>query len=287
MGRAPHAFILSSAHGGGKYPVPRVTLSVEKIEDGVVRLRFSSWRGRAMGYDVSAYLVHGVLVDTGFPGVRAEVLDVIRALGPRGAVVTHWHEDHAGNAPALAALRLPVHMHERCEATLRARPPIRAYRRIVWGRTARLSVPLVDFNPAPLQIIETPGHSNDHLVVWDEARRILASGDLFLGVKVRVAHLHESPRALLRSLRAVAALEPRILLDPHRGVVEHAAALLRAKIGWMEEAIGEIHALAAAGCGEREIQQRVLGREAVVGWVSVGEYSKRSLVKAVLSENLR
>lgn len=259
-----------------------MTLSVQQIEPGVVRLGLSSWRGRAMGYDVSAYLLHGVLVDTGFPGVRAELLDVVRTLAPRGAVVTHWHEDHAGNAPGLAALRLPLRMHQRCEATLRARPPIRHYRRIVWGRSARLSVPLLDFDPAPLQVIETPGHTDDHLVVWDAERRILASGDLFLGVKVRVAHRHESPLALLRSLRAVAALEPRILLDAHRGVVENATELLRAKIGWMEETIGEIQALAATGCGEREIQRRVLGREALVGWVSFGEYSKLSLVKAVL-----
>ena len=259
-----------------------MTLRVDQVEPGVVRLGLSNWRGYALGYDVSAYLVHGVLVDTGFPGVRGELLEAVRALAPRGAVVTHWHEDHAGNAPAVASLGLPLHMHERCEATLRARPSIRAYRRIVWGQTARLSVPIEPFDPAPLQVLETPGHSDDHLAVWDAEHRIVASGDLFLGVKVRVAHRHESPRALLGSLRAIAALEPRLLLDAHRGVVAHATELLGAKIGWLEATIGEIDALAATGCGEAEIQQRVLGAEAFVGWVSLGEYSKRSLVKAVL-----
>ena len=261
-----------------------MTLSVQHIEPDVVRLRLSSWRGRAAGYEVSAYVLRGVLVDTGFPGVRTEFLDVIRALAPRGAVVTHWHEDHAGNVPGLAALGLPLFLHPRCDATLRARPPIGHYRRIVWGRTARLSVPINHFDPAPLHVIESPGHSDDHLVVWDAERRIAASGDLFLGVKVRVAHLHESPWALLRSLRTVAALEPRILLDAHRGVVENATELLRAKIGWMEETIGAIQTLAANGCGEREIQRRVLGREAFIGWASVGEYSKRAFVRAVLAE---
>jgi glyoxylase-like metal-dependent hydrolase (beta-lactamase superfamily II) len=262
-----------------------VTLEVRQIEPGIVRLELSSWRGRAVGYEVSAYLLHGVLVDSGFPGVRDEFLDAVRSLSPRGVVVTHWHEDHAGNVPGLAALGLPISMHGRCEAMLRSRPAIRLYRRVVWGQTARLSLPLVPFDAAPLEIIETPGHTEDHLVVWDAERRVLASGDLFLGVKVRVAHLHESPRDLLRSLRTVAALEPRILLDPHRGVVENATALLHAKIDWMEETIGQIRTLAAEGCGEREIQRRVLGPEAFVGWVSFGEYSKRSLVKAVLRES--
>ena len=259
-----------------------MTLAVEQIEAGVVRLGLSSWRGRAVGYEVSAYVMSGVLVDTGFPGVRAEFLDAVRALAPRGAVVTHWHEDHAGNVPALATRGVPLRMHAECEATLRARPSIGPYRRIVWGQAPRLTAPIIDFDPAPLQVIATPGHTEDHRVVWDAERRIVAGGDLFLGVKVRVAHLHESPRALVQSLRTVAALEPRLLLDAHRGVIPNATALLRAKIGWMEETIGAIETLAATGCGEREIQRRVLGREAFVGWVSLGEYSKLSLVRAVL-----
>lgn len=261
-----------------------MTLRISQIEAGVVRLELSSWRGRTLGYEVNAYLLHGVLIDCGFPGVGAELTEAMRTMVPRGVVVTHWHEDHAGNAQELAALGIPVRMHPRCEATLRARPAIRAYRRIVWGRSAQLTAPLVDFDPAPLELVEAPGHTEDHLIVWDAERRIVASGDLFLGIKVRVAHLHESPRALLHSLRAVVALEPRMLLDAHRGVVENPTAVLLAKIGWMEETIGAVRTLAAMGCGEREIQDRVLGREAFVGWVSFGEYSKQSLVRAILRE---
>jgi glyoxylase-like metal-dependent hydrolase (beta-lactamase superfamily II) len=237
-----------------------------------------------VGYDVSAFMMRGVLIDTGFPAVRRELLGAVRELRPRGAIVTHWHEDHAGNAPSLAAGGLPLRMHERCEATLRARPPIAFYRRSIWGRPARLSVSFETFDPAPLVVIPTPGHTDDHVVVWDEERGIVASGDLFLGVKVRVAHAHEAPATLLRSLRAVALLEPRLLLDAHRGVVESPVDMLRAKINWMEETIGEVTLLAAAGAGDAEIQRRVLGAEALVGRVSFGEYSKRSLVRAVLRE---
>ena len=263
-----------------------MTLQVSQIEAGVVRLGLSSWRGRALGYEVNAYVLRGVLIDCGFPDVGAELVGAVRALSPRGVVVTHWHEDHAGNAQGLASLGVPLRMHPRCEATLRARPMIRAYRRIVWGRSTRLTAPLVDFDPAPLELIEAPGHTEDHLIVWDAERRIVASGDLFLGIKVRVAHLHESPSALLHSLRAVVALEPRLLLDAHRGVVEKPTPLLLAKIGWMEETIGAVQTLASMGCGEREIQRRVLGAEAFVGRVSFGEYSKRSLVRAILRETL-
>ena len=148
-----------------------------------------------------------------------------------------------------------------------------------------LRSPLAGFDLAPLELVNTPGHSADHVAVWDTKRRILVSGDLFLGVKVRVAHEEdESPRALVESLRRAAALEPRLLLDAHRGPVRNAAAQLRAKADWNEEQIGEIERLAANGASERESVKRLFGGESVVGWVSGLEYSRRGFVRAVLRE---
>jgi glyoxylase-like metal-dependent hydrolase (beta-lactamase superfamily II) len=250
----------------------------------VQRLALSNWQGRAAGYEVSAYVMRDVLVDTGFPRVRRELVSAVRTLAPRGAIVTHWHEDHSGNAPALADLGIPIVMHPSCEATLRERPHVAFYRWSIWGRPQRLTAAVTTFDPAPLEIIATPGHTRDHQVVWDAERGIVASGDLFLGVKVRVAHEHESPSTLVASLRKVLALEPRLLLDAHRGVVENPAMVLRAKIAWMEETMGEIRRLAETGANAREIRRRVLGGESLVGWVSFGEYSKISLVNAVLGE---
>jgi glyoxylase-like metal-dependent hydrolase (beta-lactamase superfamily II) len=261
-------------------------LSIEEVEPGVRRLRMRSWRGALVGYDVSAYLLGDVLVDTGFPRGGRTLLEAVDALRPRGVVVTHWHEDHAGNAPALAAQGVAMAMHAGCEALLRERPPIRSYRREVWGHTAPLRSPLVGFEVAPLELVETPGHSADHLAVWDPERRILASADLFLGVKVRVAHEEdESPRTLVASLRRAAALEPRLLLDAHRGPIRDAAAQLSAKAEWNEEQIDAIERLAAGGASERAIVQRLFGGESLVGWVSGLEYSRRGFVRAVLRES--
>jgi len=259
-------------------------LQIEDVEPGVRRLRMRSWRGALVGYDVSAYLIDDVLVDTGFPRGGGALMDAVAAMRPRGVVLTHWHEDHAGNAPALAARGVPMAMHPRCEALLRERPAIRFYRRAVWGQTPRLAAARVGFEVAPLALVEAPGHSADHVAVWDAERRILVSGDVFLGVKVRVAHEEdESPRALVESLRRAAALEPRLLLDAHRGVVRDAASALRAKADWNEAQIGEIERLSARGVSAREIVQRLFGGESLVGWVSGLEYSRRGFVRAVLA----
>jgi glyoxylase-like metal-dependent hydrolase (beta-lactamase superfamily II) len=262
-----------------------MTLTIEEIEPDVVRLRMRSWQGIVAGYEVSAYLVRGVLIDTGFHHVRRELVSAVEAIAPRGVIVTHWHEDHAGNAPVLAERGIAMHMHERCESTLRARPSIRAYRHLVWGATPPFTAPLRSFDPAPLQVLSLPGHSADHLAVWDAERRILISGDLFLGVKVRVAHASESPRTLLSSLRTAVALMPRLLLDAHRGPVPDGAEKLRAKADWLEETLGEIDRRAARGLSEHAITRAVLGREEGVGLASFGEYSKRAFVRAALRDS--
>jgi glyoxylase-like metal-dependent hydrolase (beta-lactamase superfamily II) len=264
-----------------------VTLVTEAVEPGVVRLAFSGWRGRSVGYVVSAYVIDGVLIDTAYPNAAKELLPAVEQLALRGAIVTHWHEDHAGSVAALAERGLPMHIHPLGEAALRALEPLRYYRRYTWGRNRSLRVPLRDFDFSPLQVIATPGHTEDHIAVWHPERRILATGDLFIGVKVRVAHDQESPRDIIASLRMAMGLEPRLLLDAHRGVVRNPLPLIAAKIDWMEETIGAITVLADEGCSEREIQRRVLGREAAVGWASRGEYSKRALVRSVLRDRTR
>jgi glyoxylase-like metal-dependent hydrolase (beta-lactamase superfamily II) len=262
-----------------------VSLHREVVEPDVLRLRARSWQGQLAGYEVSAYVMRGVMVDTGPPHARAAMLRAVRELAPRGVVITHCHEDHAGNAAELAATGVPLLMDAACERSLRDPERIGIYRRLVWGSPRPLATPLRAFDPAPLSVLPLPGHTDEHLVVWDAERRILAGGDLFLGVKVRVAHHGESPRRLVESLRAAAALEPRLLLDAHRGAVHDPVPLLRAKIAWMEATIGEIGALHARGIGEPEITRRVLGREELVGVVSRGEYSKREFVRAVLNDN--
>src|SRR4051812_36743851 len=106
-------------------------LRVERFGD-VTRLRMSSAGSRAVGMDVSAYVFRGVMIDTGFYRARRALVAAAQALRVRGAVVTHWHEDHAGNVVPLAAAGVPVIMRDDTEDILRRRPNIQLYRRVVW-----------------------------------------------------------------------------------------------------------------------------------------------------------
>ena len=265
----------------------------------VVQLEMRSWRTRTAGYAVSAYLVRGLLVDTGFAGAAPHLDAWLRnarrsffhgsADGLQAATVTHAHEDHSGNAGLLQHRGVPVWIAPATRAAFAALGPIPWYRRFTWGSPHPLAADAgrqsnaAAVLPAGIEVLAAPGHTPDHHVVWDSTTGTLFSGDLFLGVRVRVAHHSEEPRALVASLRRLAALDPARLFDAHRGSVPTPAAALRAKADWIEETIAEVERRAASGQSARRIRDELLGREPAEYYVSFNEYSKLQLVLAILS----
>jgi glyoxylase-like metal-dependent hydrolase (beta-lactamase superfamily II) len=240
-----------------------------------------SWGSRLAGLDVSAYVVRGVLVDTGMIRARASLATLLRDVKLEGVMITHWHEDHAGNATLLAKRGLPLAMHAYTEARLRERLAIRLYRRVVWGTPLPLQTSHPPFEHPVLRFVHTPGHSPDHQVVWDPERETLFSGDLWLGVRARVLHAGEDPYRIIVSLRDASALAPKRMFDAHRGAVSEPRAALAAKQAFMEDTIALIAAKVAAGWSDRAILREVLGGEDRVGFVSGGEYSRANFVRAV------
>lgn len=257
-----------------------MTLTIEQLGD-VTRWRMSSVAGRAARITVSVYVYRGVMIDTGFQRARRSFADALSSAAIRGVVVTHWHEDHAGNAPLLADRGIPLLLTAETEATLRARPSVQLYRRLIWGRPPWLRGDVTPFASEEFECIHTPGHSDDHHVVWFPDSRTLFSGDLWLGVRSRVFHSTEDPYRIVDSLRRIAALDPARMFDAHRGLVTDPAAALSARADWLSRTMDDIAQQIAAGRSDDEILRATLGGEEMAGVISRGEYSRRNLVAAV------
>lgn len=252
--------------------------------DDVASHRLSWWRSRTIGYGVHVYEVRGVLIDTGFPAVARDVRTLVEAGAIRGAMVTHQHEDHAGNAELLTSLGVPLALAESTRRAISSPHPIGFYRHYTWRAMPPLRSHIEPFHDASLELLPTPGHSVDHHVVWDHDSATLFAGDLFLGVKVRIAHPYEDPRAAVRSLRAMIARTPRRMFCGHRGLVPDPVGALTAKADWTDALIASIERLHREGAGEAEIRRRALGSRGRVHWISRGDYSPDNVVRAVLRE---
>ena len=254
--------------------------AIERHGD-VHRLRMTSAAGQAVGISVSVHVLRGVMIDCGFHRARETIADAVRTLGVQGAIVTHYHEDHAGNVSLLAELGVPVALRADTETSLRNQASIRLYRRAVWGTPPALARELVRFNADAFECIHTPGHSSDHQIVFDRETGTLFSGDLWLGVRARILHASENPRQIVESLRIAAELNPERMFDAHRGLVDNPVQSLTAKAEWMANTIGEIERRVAEGWSEREIVKRVLGGEELAALMSGGEYARANFVRAV------
>jgi glyoxylase-like metal-dependent hydrolase (beta-lactamase superfamily II) len=256
-------------------------LAIERFGD-VTRLRMSSSVTRALGYEASAYLTRGMLVDTGFPGVAHDFAKWLDGARPTGVLITHQHEDHAGNLELLVRGGVPVAASDATLAALRDAKPLGLYRRVNWGTPPALHSPVVRFDPVGLRLVPTPGHTPDHHVVWDAERETIFSGDLFLSVKMRLAQDSEDVHGIVRSLHAVVALKPKRVFCAHRGPLHDPVNTLRAKADWMEGIIGESRRLAAEGMSVPAITKRLLGRDGFTWVISRGKLSNRNLIRSAL-----
>ncbi|MBX9927922.1 MAG: MBL fold metallo-hydrolase [Gemmatimonadaceae bacterium] len=246
-------------------------------------VRYHTWNrsARIAGLSVSAYRIRDVLIDCAFPQLRAEFAVLLRTEPVRGAIVTHAHEDHAGNVPLLQEMGIPVQLAPDTAAALAHPAPLRAYRRLTWGSPRPLGGPVTPFADPTLALAPAPGHSPDHHVVWDASTGTLFSADLFLGVKVRLSHAYESPRTTEQELRRWVAVAPARVFCAHRGLVPGAAKALHTKAEWLAEMIGRVADAVARGESDRAITRRLLGGEDRTGIVSFGEYANVNFARAV------
>ncbi len=250
-------------------------------QDDVTVLGFSWRRSRAVGYSVQAYLVRGVLIDSGFPAAHEPFAAWLRLNSVRGALITHHHEDHAGNLRTLAEHGIPVTADPRTIDYAARRQRIPLYRRFTWQSPEPTVGALQSFRDDTLRLIATPGHSADHHAVWDEQTGTLFAGDLYLGAKVRVAHASEDQRALLASLRSMIARAPARVFCSHRGLLPRGVAQLAHKADWLEHTIHDIDTRIAAGWTDLAIRRDVLGARPMTHWFSQGEYSPDNMVRAL------
>jgi glyoxylase-like metal-dependent hydrolase (beta-lactamase superfamily II) len=240
-------------------------------------------------YTVEAYLVDGLLIDTGCPATAAELVAWCRERDVRQAVNTHHHEDHAGgNAALQQGLNLPIAAPPASLPILADFPRLQFYRRAVWGQPADVRIePLgevVETERYRFQVVPAPGHSPDQVCLFEPEQGWLFSGDLFIHQRARYLRADEDALGTIASLRRILELRPQKLFCAHAGVVEDGAAALQAKIDFWEDIREQARALRSRGLSLDEISRQALGAEGLLTRFTLGHFSKLNLICSLLGE---
>jgi ribonuclease/clavin/mitogillin len=257
--------------------------------DPVTRIEMArTVAGRPL-YRASAYLVDGLLIDSGPPSTGRELAAFARDRVVTQLVHTHGHEDHVGGDWALCdMLGLVPYAPAGTLSTLAHPPRIHLYRLIIWGQPRPVHGQPLDGRLATshyrFQVVPTPGHTPDHVCLYEPNEGWLFSGDLFIGVHVKYLRVDEDANEILTSLRWLAGLNPATMFCAHAGIVPGPVEALQAKVAYWEEVRAQAFALYRQGRSLSAIRDAVLGPEGPMTRVTLGHYSKLNLVRSLLGD---
>jgi glyoxylase-like metal-dependent hydrolase (beta-lactamase superfamily II) len=222
---------------------------------------------RILGRNPSAFTLTGtniylvgtgsrrILIDTGEarPGVLQDLLSVMRqeeCVAIDQIVITHWHHDHlTGLKEVLAGLGpVPVRMYLPSEGSARNG-------RNIYGELGGSFDPheylqdmevagledgeVLGCEGATLQVMHTPGHTNDHVCLALEEERALFTGDNVLGWGTGT---FQDLQQYMRSLQKMRDARPELLYPAHGPLVGDggAGACIDMYISHREERIQQV-----------------------------------------------
>jgi len=132
------------------------------------------------------------------------------------------------------------------------------------------------------RIVPTPGHSMDHISLFEDRRGWLFAGDLYLAAQVKVLRTDEDPHGTIASLRRVLALPVTTLYCASGKIIEDGRGALQRKLDFMERLGDESRRRAAKGMDARRIRLELLGPETWWPVITGGHFSKQNLIAALL-----
>ncbi|OEH92589.1 MBL fold metallo-hydrolase [Bacillus solimangrovi] len=245
----------------------------------------------AQGVSISVYMyfVDGMLIDTSTVQLQRWLIPFYEEHNIDMVSLTHWHEDHTGTAAWLQKNKdIPIHIHPMSIEICRQPASYAQYRKKFWGvREPFEALPYdkkVESRSRSWDVIHTPGHSADHVSLYEAETGILFSGDLFVSPKPKLILKDESIPLTIATIRNVLTYDFEEMFCSHSGYHHNGRKVLQNKLNCLEELSGEIIHLHEQGLSMNEINQEIYPRPQPMQALSNGEWDSIHIVRSVLGE---
>jgi glyoxylase-like metal-dependent hydrolase (beta-lactamase superfamily II) len=132
------------------------------------------------------------------------------------------------------------------------------------------------------RVLHSPGHSPDHVVLYEGSKGWLFSGDTFIGGQDRVFREGYDITEMTRTLRKLSSLGAEVMFTGMGNVVRKPERQLARKIAYFEEVSNRIQKLRREGMDPAEIARRLFPGDFTVRFVTSGNFSSAHLVRSFL-----
>ncbi len=261
-------------------------IATQEFEE-VLQIKLCRYTELIPAATVSAYLVDGLLIDSGPAHTAEELTDFLNDKLVRIVVNTHFHEDH------IAANRF---LQERYGVEIFA-PPLSVdkinkpadlypYQEEVWGYPVPSQVkPLgksISTKTFLFEVIPTPGHDRDHVCLFERQKGLLFSGDLFVGTRPVVCRPMDDQWQILEDLKTIRELNPRILFPAPGNIIVEPGEKLNMVIAHLEDLGNKVEDLYKKGLNTSAIREQIFGEESPSAQRTQQQFSSENMVKSFL-----
>jgi glyoxylase-like metal-dependent hydrolase (beta-lactamase superfamily II) len=263
-------------------------IEITSFED-IKQIRMSREMGGKPLYWVAAYLVDGLLIDTGCSYTVEELMSYLETNPPTMVVNTHYHEDHiAANHHIQERFGVNIYAHQEAIPLIGQRLPLFPYQEMVWGYpepSTVLPIPsIIRTNRFIFEVIETPGHSKDHIVLVERSKGWCFSGDIFVNKTIKTIRPEEDMAITVNSLRRLAALKTNrlILLTALGRIFDNGREELKSFDSFIQDLAQKALKLKFRGYSVQEIMADLFGGEDPRASLTNNQFSTENLIRSVL-----
>lgn len=255
--------------------------------EGVICAEGNLLKNSRISRKIFSFIVDGLVIDTGPYSMSSDFTQFYQSYFVDQVVLTHSHEDHSGNASWFANQQIPIFCHRLGVEICSEDAPYPLYRQKTWGaRKAFPAYPLSQkFSSRQLdwEVIETPGHADDHVALFCHNKGIMFTGDLYVQPHTKIAMDTESIPEIIQSIKKLLTYDFEAMFCSHSGYFPNGKDQLRTKLNYLEDLSGKIIQLYLEGKSVLEIKQLFFPKHYQMISISNGEWDTIHIVTSIIN----